>query len=110
MRYICKQTVVTTVSDQEFSNLEEIKSLISFLKEKEINCSIQLNGYPKFDLVRITSITEHSVSFRVIKSHGNLEKTCSYSDIILLEVNVSDEDLIRTKIGISRWMLLSPIE
>lgn len=110
MRYVWREVVVRTVTDSNVEKVDEIRPLVSALKDKEINCSIQLKNNPKFDLTRILEARETDFRFVVIKSHGSLEKIAPYSDIVLLEVNASDEDLVRTKPGISRWVLLSPVD
>ncbi len=105
MRYVRTKTAVTTVTD-EMVDGEEVQAILSVLKDKELDCSMQLNNGARMDLVRISGIFEGEFAFRVIYHKSSLRKKAKYSDISYLEVNTVDSEMVRTKPGISRWMLL----
>lgn len=109
MRYIWREIIIRTVTDSNVDKVEDIKELISSLKDKQIQCSIQLNNSPRFEFTRILEVSEKTFKFVIVKN-GTLHKVANYTDVSLIEVTAADDDLIRTKPDISRWILLTPTD
>ncbi len=105
MRYTCFRTIVSKVFDQSLDE-DETKSVIKSLKDKELTCSLQIKSGPIHESVRILSLTDTRVTWRLIKNGSSLTKTSDMADITAIEVSTNDELMIALKPEPTRWSTL----
>jgi len=110
MRYVRLTTTISKIVDEDVSDLKTIKSIISIIKNKELDCTLQLLDGPKLPNVRIYSVDDDSFCCKVITKNSYLKKSILFSELTYLEVNTTASIISRTKPGVSRWMLLDPAD
>ena len=108
MRYVKLQTVVSKVVDEIIDDVDTIKSILTILKEQELDCSLRLLDGPRFAGVRVNSLDAESFSFRVVQKQSTLLKSAKYNEIEYLEISVKTEEMCRNKPNVSRWSILDP--
>ena len=108
MRYVKLRTTISKVADEHIDDIKTIRSIVSVLKEKEIDCVLQLSGGPRLTRIRIRNVSDDTFGFQMRSKNSSLTKTVPYSEIDYLEINTSADIINRTKPGVSRWLLLDP--
>lgn len=109
MKYVRLETYVKIASDQNVDDLATVKSIFKTLKEKRLDCSIQIAASPKVSQARIIKVDTDTFDILIIKNNTSLEKTCKYTDVNYLSVNTSDSELVKNQTEVSRWMLINPV-
>ena len=108
MKYICYKTTVSKVFDADIKEQEDILNLLNHIKDKQLTCSVQLKLTPLYDSVRLLTVNENSISYRLIKDGVTLQKNAKIEDIVLLQVYSNDEVTLKLKPNPSRWSTLDP--
>lgn len=108
MRYVKLKKIVSRIVDEVVDDPETVRAIVQLVKDKSLDCIIQLNDNPKMSPARIVDYNDEGFTFLVIHRMSRLRKECKYKDLSYLEVTTQDEILVRTRKGISRWMLLDP--
>ena len=109
MRYIKFRTIVSKTADQEIDDINDIKSILSILANKELDCCLQLVDGPKMELARILELGDQHFKFRAITNTASMIRKIRYEEIKQLEVYDLDLTTISSKPRISRWMILEPV-
>lgn len=109
MRYIWREIIIRTVSDNIFNNIDDIKNIISNLKSRNISCSLRLKNSNLYKDVRFIK-TEDDVFKFIILGKGSLEISSSYDNVDQLEVSASDPELAYHDDKKTKWSYLSPID
>lgn len=97
--------MTTKVADDLVDDIDHIKSILTSIKDMQIDCALRLTDGPRYEPSRITSLVDNGFSFRVFGRHSMLDKSCNFDEIDYLEVNTTSE-IMSNKPGASRWMLL----
>lgn len=109
MRYIKLRTIITKTSDAIVDDVADIKSILSVLSDKELDCCLKLKDGPKWELARILEMGEEAFRFQAISKSGSMIRRVKYTDIDLIEVHDFASDIISKKPRVSRWMMLEPV-
>lgn len=108
MRYVRLTTTVSKIVDEDVGDIKMIKSIVSILRDKELDCTLQVSDGPKLQNVRIHRVDDESFNCTVVTKNSCLKKSVLFAELNYLEVNTSASIISRTKPGISRWTLLDP--
>lgn len=108
MRYVKLKRIVSRIVDEDVDDLETIKAIVQIVKDKSLDCIIQLEGNPKLSPARIVDYDDNGFTFLVIHRMSRLRQEARYNQLAYLEVTTQDEFLVRTRSDVSRWMLLDP--
>jgi hypothetical protein len=108
MRYVRLTTTVSKIVDEDVADLKVIKSIVSVLRDKELDCTLRVSDGPKLQNVRIYRVDDDSFNCTVVTKNSCLKKSVLFADLDYLEVNTSASIISRTKPSVSRWTLLDP--
>jgi hypothetical protein len=108
MRYIKYRTIISKIADTEILDRDVIRAILNVLKDKELDCGMQLTDGPYMKLVRIMAIEGNKFAFITFKNHTSLRRNAELNEILQLEVYDLDADAVYTKPDISRWLMLEP--
>jgi hypothetical protein len=106
MRYTCFKTIVSKIFDGILTDDEEIHNVLNLIKEKELTCSMQVESGPMHEMVRILSVEESQITWRLIKSGNSLKKRSDIADITAITVNANEELMVILKPEPTRWSTL----
>jgi len=107
MRYVANKITVVKIVDQQITDIDLIRDILVFIKEKELDCAVRLLEQNLFNKVRIVNIDGDDITCHIIKSSACLKKHIKISDIAYLELTTEDRILNNFKPGTTRWNLLS---
>lgn len=108
MRYKRYKTTVSKIFDGIIEEDSEVKIIVTALKDKELTCSVQIEGEIMQDNVRIIKTDDDKFTWRMIKNKAILTRASSYMSIEQIEVNATTEITAILKPNPSRWALLDP--
>ncbi len=108
MKYVRYQTSVAKIFDGTITDHDDIKQILSSIKDRELTCKLRLTSGPKHDYVRILDVKDDVFRWRMVKNKAILRDESSFDDILELEVNSDMETVLHLKPKPSRWTLLDP--
>jgi hypothetical protein len=110
VKYIRTKTTIATLYDGHIDEDTDIRDILTSLKQHELSARMKLKNHPISQETRIIEVNENDFKCNIIGKQGSLFKRAVFSDIEEMEVDTSDEYVLRTKPGITRWNLLNPAD
>jgi hypothetical protein len=112
MRYILCEPIITTVSDMEISETEEIRGLFVGFKENQQSISIEFHDpdFPEsvktLDNARVTDIADSTFDLHAFFSHASARyRRIPYHNVKKVRI-IAGKGAIAKKYKVSRWHLL----
>ncbi len=105
MKFVRLTQVIKKVCDTEITKVNDIKDVLSRIKDKELTCAIRLSKGPLMDKVRIKELGDCKATLSVIKNKSVLIKLAEYQDIEYCEI-VTESEILINKPNTSRWDIL----
>ncbi len=110
MKYSRKKITEAILFDGNIEDQEEIKCILTDLKDRRIDVNVQLKDNPKtYSKSRIIGIENDEFSFLFV-GNSSLKVKSKISDIEKIEVITNDQVIVNTKSGVNRWHLICPSE
>jgi uncharacterized membrane protein YjjP (DUF1212 family) len=101
--------MIEKTADQLVEAVEDIKAILLVMKDKELDCCIQMNQGPRMALVRILELDDTQFKFQAITQTSSMVRKAKYQDIKIIEVYGLDSNIVHKKPNISRWMMLETV-
>ena len=108
MRYIRTKLSIATLFDGKIEDISEIKNILCSLQEHEIDVHIEFEDRTVHNRARIIGVNESTFRFLSVGSCSSAVLTNKVENIRQMEVATSDQHVMRTKPGITRWSLINP--